>query len=124
MFWFYLIFGNIIPAIMVIIGAIFKSNPPGEINLFMGYRTTRSMKSKEAWDFANKYSGKLMFICGLILLILSALVIFFFRGESEDTQGIVLGTLTVIQMFAVIATIIPVEKALRKRFDEQGRPRF
>ena len=30
-----------------------------EINRFVGYRTKRSMASREAWLYANKTSGKL-----------------------------------------------------------------
>lgn len=48
-------------------------HPPKQINKSMGYRTTRSMKSQAAWDFAQVYAGKVFFYTGLTLLVLAAL---------------------------------------------------
>ncbi len=41
-----------------------------EINRFVGYRTKRSMASKEAWLYANKTSGKLFVLNGIIYLLI------------------------------------------------------
>ena len=42
----------------------------------VGYRTPRSMKNQENWDFAQKLSGRLLLIFGLILLLLNVLFYF------------------------------------------------
>lgn len=42
---------------------------PEEINSIFGYRTKRSMKSIDAWKFANDYCGRLWQKIGLILIV-------------------------------------------------------
>ncbi|SCP96204.1 SdpI family protein [Anaerobium acetethylicum] len=69
MFWTNMLFCIMVPAIIIVIGAVFKKHPPKKINSFAGYRTVRSMKSQKAWDFANRYSARLMLSCGVILLV-------------------------------------------------------
>ncbi len=44
----------------LIAGLLFKKNPPKEINWWYGYRTKRSMKNQEQWDFAQKLGAKNM----------------------------------------------------------------
>jgi len=39
-----------------------------EINKFIGYRTKRSMASKEAWKYANKTLGRLFVLNGTIYM--------------------------------------------------------
>ncbi|SHJ51651.1 SdpI/YhfL protein family protein [Parasporobacterium paucivorans DSM 15970] len=119
-FWFNLFFGTMIPVIIIAIGVVFKNHPPKEINSFAGYRTSRSMKSKETWEFANKYSARLMLLCGIILLIITVPILLVFRNESEEIQGVVMVALCTVQTVAVVLTIIPVEKALKNRFDNRG----
>ncbi|WP_278308919.1 SdpI family protein [Parasporobacterium paucivorans] len=109
-----------IPVIIIAIGVVFKNHPPKEINSFAGYRTSRSMKSKETWEFANKYSARLMLLCGIILLIITVPILLVFRNESEEIQGVVMVALCTVQTVAVVLTIIPVEKALKNRFDNRG----
>ena len=43
-----------IPLIMIVFGKVFLKNPPKEINLIYGYRTGRSMKNKDTWNFAHR----------------------------------------------------------------------
>lgn len=123
MFWINLLLGIMVPAILTVIGGIFLKHPPKEINFIAGYRTARSMKSREAWDFANRYSARLMLICGIVLLIISAAIMVIFRNKSEDIQAMIMVVLCTVQTIAIVVTIIPVEKALKDKFDEQGRPK-
>ena len=48
----------LIPVIMVVFGALFRKKAPGRINLVYGYRTLRSMKNVDTWNFAHHYIGK------------------------------------------------------------------
>jgi len=123
MFWTNLLLGIMVPAIITVIGAIFKKYPPKKINSFAGYRTVRSMKSQEAWDFANRYSARLMLSCGIILLAVSAAIMLLVRDASEDVQAMVMVILCTVQTGTIVLTIIPVERALKERFDEQSRPK-
>lgn len=60
LFWSYmLVCVLLVPLIMIIFGRIFKKSAPKDINYVYGYRTPMSTSSKEAWEFAHKYMGKL-----------------------------------------------------------------
>lgn len=49
----------VLSATMIGFGRLFQKNPPQEINSLYGYRTARSMKNRETWDFAHHYIGRL-----------------------------------------------------------------
>ena len=111
------------PLIMVGFGVLFMKNPPKSINSLYGYRTKRSMRSQDAWNFAHRYFGKLWLVCGLVSIPLSLLPILFVVGKSElvinKTGLIVIG----LQVLLLLATIISTERVLKDNFDEFGRPR-
>lgn len=60
------------------ISVIFKLYPPKKINNFYGYRTTRSVKSQQAWDFAQRYSAKKMIMAGLFNIAANAIFLYIF----------------------------------------------
>lgn len=123
-FWiFMLVMELIIPATMLGFGKYFMKKAPREINYAFGYRTAMSMKNKDTWIFAHKYCGKLWYVCGLILLPVSILVMLPLAGKSEDVVGNVGGVLCVVQLVVLIGSIFPTEIALRKRFDKNGNKR-
>lgn len=93
------------------IGAIIYSAQPTEINGFIGYRTGSSMKSQERWDFAQKYSSKVMMICGVTMIVLSALG-HFIPHDVEYKQEIGLGLIVI----SAIVMIALTEIALKRRF--------
>lgn len=51
---------GVLLSILTILGVLLFNNPPKEINPWYGYRTSKSMKSKANWDFANKLAGKII----------------------------------------------------------------
>jgi len=61
---------NIIGFVIIIAGLIQLIFPPKKINNIYGYRTPRSMKNIEGWNFAQKLSAKLMISIGVILCLL------------------------------------------------------
>lgn len=123
-FWiFMLIVDMLIPLTMLGFGKIFLNNSPGEINAVFGYRTSMSMKNRDTWEFAHKYCGKLWYRAGLILLPVSAVVIFCVREKSESVVGMVGGIVCAVQLVFLIGTIYPTEKALRQNFDRDGKRR-
>lgn len=119
MFWFYFFFSLFLPLILFLIGRSWKKHPPKEINSFYGYRTTRSMASQEAWDFAHHYSGKVFFTCGAVLLLLSPLAVIL--GGSQITT--VFMALMGLQLLCLAGTIPLTEAALRKNFEKDGTPK-
>ena len=106
-FWLFLTAMDLlIPAIMVGIGARFLKHPPKTINALYGYRTARSMKNQETWTF---------------LPALLAAVLTFGRGiETVSVASIVVVT---VQTLVLIGSIFPVERALKRNFDDFGRKR-
>ena len=113
----------LIPGIMVGIGTRFLKHPPGTINAWYGYRTARSMKNQETWDFAHETCGKLWVRLGKLSFLpaLLAAVLTFGRGiETVSVASIVVVT---VQTLVLIGSIFPVERALKRNFDDSGRKR-
>ena len=122
-FWiFMLVMDLLIPCVMIGFGSYFKNHPPKKINYIVGYRTARSMKNKETWDFAHRHSGRTWVVCGSILLPVSAAVMLLALGKGEDTVGVFGAAVCIGQVVALILSIIPTESALKKNFDENGCP--
>lgn len=110
----------IIPVIILFFGVKFRKHGPKNINGMYGYRTSMSMKNKETWEFAHQYCGRLWIKLGLIMLIISisfSVLAFLF---DDGVQGIIEVILVTIQTVALIVSIFPVEKELKKNFDENG----
>ncbi len=120
-FWaFMLVVDLLIPLTMICFGLRFEKNPPKEINAAFGYRTTMSRKNKETWKFAHEYIGKLWKVCGWLILLISAIVIFFALGKDIIGVSIIGGVICVIQIVIMLCTMIPTEIALKKHFDKNG----
>ena len=113
----------IIPLIMVGFGMLFMKNPPKSINSFYGYRTKRSMKNQDTWDFAHYYCGKLWLVCGLVSLPISLVPILLVLGRSQQVISVAGLIVLGIQTVLLIATIFQTERALKNNYDEFGRPR-
>ena len=96
----------------ILAGGILYKWPPKKINKFFGYRTKRSRKSKEIWDYAQRHSAIETIKLGLIAMTLSLAGLFWHLNEHIS---LVLGIVTVIGM--TIMLFIRTENALRKRFD-------
>ena len=124
MWVFMLICNLLIPAVAIWYGRRFQANPPKEPNGVFGYRTARSMKSREAWDFAQRKMGQVWGRWGFALLPLAvvgqALTLF-----APDTESMCLWSLpiTVVEVVALLLSMIPVERALKENFDGNGRRR-
>ena len=111
------------PLTMIGFGKYFSNQAPKEINSAFGYRTKRSMKNQETWQFAHKYFGKVWYVCGLVLLPISVIVMLFLIGQSEDFIGNFGGAICVVQLIPLIGSVFLTENALKKDFDENGNKR-
>ena len=107
------------PLTLVAVSAAFWIWPPKKINMTYGYRTTRSMKSQSAWDFAQKYSAKWMTVLGGISLALAAGACWL-RGSlglnPESVSAYDIGICVLLPIVATIPVIVMTEFELRKRF--------
>lgn len=118
-FWWFMFFCNLlIPALFIVFGRMMWKNPPKTINSIMGYRTKRSMRNMDTWNFAHEYCGKLWWKIGWIILMPTILVQIPFVHCSEDEIGIVGGIICTVQCIILIGSIYPTERALKKTFPD------
>jgi uncharacterized membrane protein len=97
--------------IFMVAGIILKKFPPRRINAMYGYRTNRSMKSQERWNFAQTYSAREMIKLGCLLLLTSFLGLAFNLDEEIE---IAIGLGMMILMVALL--FVRTEKAIQRKF--------
>lgn len=120
-FWFFMVITLLlIPIITIVVGKFYGNKAPGEINHFIGYRTTRSMKNDETWKFAHNKFSKIWYKWGLIMLPISILPMLFVIGKDEDTIGNLGAIICSLQIVPILVSIALTEKALKDNFDEEG----
>ena len=118
LFWlFTLATALLIPGCMLYFGRRFQKEPPERINGDYGYRSTRSMRSQEAWDFAQVYSGRFWFRTGRPTLAVSLVWMLFLLGRDVGTVGSSVMALTGLQLLPFLAVIPATERALRRKFE-------
>lgn len=123
-FWIFMFLMDLlIPITMIGFGKLFMHHVPDEINYVFGYRTRMSTKNRDTWRFAHEYCGKLWFIWGCVMLLISIVALLAVMGKDTDTVGSIGGWVVCIQMVPLVGSIFPTERALRKKFDKNGRRR-
>lgn len=108
----------LIPLIMIIFGLYFYIQGPKTINPFFGYRTSMSMKNEITWRFAHRFCGKIWIIVGILMM--GVTIVFLF----SDMLTLWKNYFILWQVVVLIVSIIPVELALRKKFDKNGKKRM
>lgn len=94
--------------IFILAGWILFKYPPSTPNSIYGYRTLRSMSSKEKWDVAQKEGGKSMMRWGGFSFFMG---VFGASFSFSALQGLLYGIITIV--FAVAMTLISTERKLR-----------
>lgn len=107
-----------VPIITLITGYLMYRHTPKSINGLVGYRTSRSMINQYTWNFANKYCASLWIKLGVVSSIVSILIFIVF-----DINEFISIVIILIQTFLLLLSIIPVEKALKNTFDDDGNRR-
>lgn len=121
--WYMLLSDCLAPVLMILLGRFMWKHCPKEINGLIGYRTAGSMKNMDTWRFANEYAGKLWWRIGWIMIVPTVLsLVPFYGGESKVISNVGLVVLAV-QITVLLVSIIPVEKALKKAFHDDGTRR-
>lgn len=121
-FWIFMfICAMLIPVTMIIFGVKFLRKAPKNINYTYGYRTTRSMKNRDTWEFAHKQIGSLWKRIGIALLPCSAVVMLFFIGMDIESIGLNSVYIIFIQLVFMVFPIFIVEKRLKNSFDKYGQ---
>ena len=110
-------FTSLIPITMFLIELLWNKHPPKKINSIYGYRTIRSMKNRETWEFAHKLCAKIRTICGISLEVFSILVIMLFSAYWDGCRNPPDNpAFRLIGLF-----LFPVESALKRNFTENGQ---
>lgn len=116
-FWIMMFICNLLmPVLMLAAGYMMDRHTPKKINGIYGYRTARSMKNMETWNYAHHYFGKLWMRCGALTLAPSVLVQLPFIHSTENCIGIVTTIITAIQLVVLMIPVFLTEKALRRKF--------
>lgn len=122
MLGYYIIMLSLIPLTMTVIGRLFLRKPPKEINHFYGYRSGRSMRSQEAWDFAHQFVGKIWFYEGLFMLIPSIIIFILLRGSGFEVLSKASTIIIYIHLGLLLVPIPITEIAIKRRFNNFGKP--
>ena len=93
----------------LLVGFLMKKRPPKTINHLYGYRTKRSMKNQESWDFAQKYSAQEMVQAGFYLLAVS-IIGWFIKLPEMVTYPLGIGIIVVLMILMFVRT----EKVLKE----------
>lgn len=109
------------PAIMLGIALDWKKHPPKKINWIYGYRTKRSTASQAAWDFAHRYCSGLWLRLGGALGAGTVLAVLLAWRQAWFYEAVC--AIAAVQVAVLLLSILPVERALRARFDEHGNPK-
>lgn len=115
--------GLIVPLTMLVFGVWMRRHPPKAVNGAFGYRTRRSTKNEETWRFAHEKCGKIWTWTGLVLLVVSVGLSILLRTKGGDVLTKYATSFTMAQVVVLLLTIMPVEHALKKHFDENGNPK-
>lgn len=104
---------SILPLTMIGFGRLWVTKGAGKVNNILGYKTIKSTKNQETWDFAHHYIGNLWSKIGLIIYVASIVSLFLY-----DNITIIM----YVQLVVFIAPIIPTEIKLSRSFNEEGIP--
>lgn len=123
-FWVFMLVCNLlIPVCMLGFGKYFRNKAPGQINMLFGYRTPRSTKNRDTWEFAHHYFGRLWYRLGLIMLPVTLAVMLPVLGKSIDIVGFYGSIVSLVQIVVMLVPIWFTESALKRTFDEDGKRR-
>jgi len=100
--------------LILLFALLYKIFQPKDINGRIGYRTARSMQSREAWQAANEFAAN-----GLLIAALMTLLVQVIAGLSlDDLTGIIVSV--VFETVALVSLIPMTESHLKKNFDGEG----
>lgn len=105
-----------IPVFNIIVGNHYTKRPPDYKSAAIGYRTPRSLKNIDTWNYAHKISGRCLFAYGFILLPCGiGAEIAFILNLLHDCLLILI---MVAYTFGYFIIVIITEIMLQKKFDK------
>jgi len=120
-FWVFMtVMALLIPGTMLLFGTRFEKKPPRRNSVF-GYKTARSTKNDETWDFAHRYVGRLWRYWGMVTLFAALLVMLLVLNRDMETVGCAGTVLVFAQLVPLFVSIFATERALKRTFDRFGQ---
>lgn len=110
----------LLPLTMAGFGSRFGKKPPRRNGVF-GYKTARSTKNDDTWDFAHRYVGRLWRYWGLVTLFAALLVMLLVLNRDVETVGCAGTVLVFAQLVPLFVSIFATERALKRTFDRFGQ---
>ena len=115
--WFFMLGCTlIIPGVILLRGIWFLKKPPGKINWQYGYRTKRSVKNQETWEFAHRHCGRVWCIWGSVLILFAMLAMFLVAGKSNNTVEVLGAGICAMELGVMVCATTPTERALERKF--------
>ena len=111
-----------IPVLLSLAGLWFRWKPARYGSSF-GYRTLRSLRSRESWAFAQRLQARTYTVLGIVLAAVAAAVMLVFRSAEPERLNAARNVLLIFDMAALLLTYIPIERQLKRHFDGNGNPR-
>lgn len=117
-FWITTLFLDLlVPVIILIIGILYIKKPATHINWMHGYRTERSMRNQEAWDFAQRYFGGTCFRLGTGFTLLTLVSMLSVLGQNQKNIKMLGSVIGIAEVFMMIYILIPTERALKRKYE-------
>lgn len=101
-------------AVLLIVALLVRRFPPTRRDHWYGYRTARSMRSTEAWQEANRFSGKLL-LWAAVLLLNTGLTCWLLVPMVKEGLLIV----SIVGAAALFAIPVATEQRLRALFGDE-----
>ncbi|HKK39876.1 MAG TPA: SdpI family protein [Cryomorphaceae bacterium] len=100
--------------LFIIAGLILVYTPPKKINYLYGYRSKRSMRNQETWDYAQPRAGKRLIYLGLAYLCTSLIDVVVPNISDWSGAAMSLGLL----LIGVFVLFRKMENDLKERFGQ------
>jgi len=113
-----LLFGLIIPFVMILVGYILKLHPQTDMRKQNGYCTPAAKKSQARWDYAQRIAPEFYVRLGAVLgaieiLLNPALILFGTSFETALYIGIGTGFVFLIMSFFIV------DSKIEKKFENE-----
>ncbi|MFD0992734.1 SdpI family protein [Tenacibaculum geojense] len=98
--------------LLFVFSLIFYFFPPKKINHLYGYRTPKSMKNDDIWQYANTFFTKQFLIYSAISLVASLVLASINPSITWQPMAILL--------LSIGVAVLKTEQSINKTFDDEG----
>lgn len=98
--------------LLFVFSLIFYFFPPKKINHLYGYRTPKSMKNDDVWQYANTFFTKQFLIYSAISLVASLVLASINSSITWQPMAILL--------LSIGVAVLKTEQSINKTFDDEG----